>query len=113
MSVSVREAKYLIEHPDILLALSQGKTIEYKENADAQWAPITNPAFRHGVEYRVKPEPRVKYFVERNNGQIVYTSDEEEKAVSRRNDLNDPDQPDEGGIDIYRPYRLVRFVEQL
>lgn len=36
MAVSVREAKYLIEHPDILLALSQGKTIEYKENADAQ-----------------------------------------------------------------------------
>ncbi|TXH57714.1 MAG: hypothetical protein E6Q97_03950 [Desulfurellales bacterium] len=114
MAVSVREAKYLLAHPEILLGLAEDKIIEYKETINGvQWIPVANPAFIDGVEYRVKPEPRVKYYIERNNGFVVYTSDEEAKAVSRCNDLNDPDQPDEGGLDMYRPYRLVKFVEQL
>lgn len=111
------EARFMLVNPELLLAFAEGKEIEYALKDTNKWFSGANAEDMSfdpsGWDYRIKREPRVKYYVERNNGFVVYTSDEEAKAVSRCNDLNDPDQPDEGGVDMYRPYRLVKFVEQL
>lgn len=105
MGVSTREAKYLVAHPDILLALSQGKTIEYKETPDAQWVKIVTPAFVEGMEYRVKPEPRTWYLVLRKDGtaaRICTTEAEAKEAVVGY---------DAGGHPQSKPYSWIEVQE--
>ncbi len=107
MAVSVREAKYLLAHPEILLGLAEGKIIECKlKSADAQWEPVDGPSFVDNVEYRVKPEPpRTWFLLLRKDGTTVRTyatKDDAEIGVRYYNDK---------GASQFMPYRWVEVQE--
>ena len=110
MAVSIREAKYLLAHPEILLGLAEGKIIECKrKSADAQWETIDAPSFVDNVEYRVKPEPRKFFITVRNNGttDFVYEDNDAWKKVKSMIDIN------EYGLNAFKPYTYVEVLEQL
>ena len=109
MAVSIREAKYLLAHPEILLGFAEGKIIEYKETINGvQWIPTANPSFIDGMEYRVKPEPRKFFLTMRSNGTIdfIYKDNDEWQKIKAMIDA------DEYGFKGCRPYTYVEVLEQ-
>ena len=57
------EAKELLP---IIEAYSEGKQIQYYDNAMEQWFNTPYPSFIKNVKYRVKPEPEYRPFKDRD-----------------------------------------------
>lgn len=47
-------------HLDIIKAFAEGKTIEYYNEYKEEWITSLDPCFNSDCEYRVKPEPVVR-----------------------------------------------------
>lgn len=53
----------------IITAFSQGKTIQFLANASvpnsSYWENVLTPSWQNDIEYRLKPEPREVFIVEK------------------------------------------------
>lgn len=55
-------------HWDLILALKEGKTIQYFSNSWNKWRDVASPAFISTDKYRIKPEPKSYWFNVYSNG---------------------------------------------
>lgn len=46
-------------------ALAAGKPLQYRGGITGDWYEAKNPSFASGSEYRIKPEPREVFIVEK------------------------------------------------
>lgn len=87
--------------------LSQGKTVQVKNESysgQSFWADNPSPGWIKGMDYRLKPEPRVVWLIFRNSGNqdaVMYTPQDAKQLV----DLWDSSFPK------HAPHTAIRFVE--
>ncbi len=90
----------------VIQAHKDGKTIQYKVGEDMDWLNIPHQKFNFGgYDYRVKPEPMVRYAVVGNLGHtkdhvFVYDTNKSDAEYYVR-------------ISANPNLRLVKFVEEL
>ena len=86
-----------IDHPhaEVIAAYYSGKTVEYNTGDEWRlWGKATAPSFCPATQYRIKPEPLVRWLVVTDQGATV-------SAWSIKPQ-----------IDAREGYRIVRMVEQ-
>jgi len=55
----------------IIQAYAEGKTIQYRANINVGWRDAGGPRWDDDFEYRIKPEPKVIYVNEYENGDMA------------------------------------------
>ena len=108
-----REAQFMRDNPDLFLAYAAGKRIERANKGQNNWHVVTEGIDFNSdkFDFRVKTDPRVLYTIERNNGEIIYKSNDTAATKAQLVALNDEGH-NSLGIDRYRPYRLVKYIEE-
>lgn len=53
--------KALIKHWNFILAFKEGKKLQWKGVTDDVWFDVDSPPFRQCDEYRIKPEPIIRW----------------------------------------------------
>ena len=58
----------------VIQAFAEGKAIEMRPEDDPRWVDVSDPAWSHGMEYRIKPETvktlRYKRFIADHRGAL-------------------------------------------
>lgn len=97
----------------VLTAHRDGKCIEYRTVTGVHWSPCTSPIWSFDkCVYRVKPEPMVRWCVVRNTNVITDSYVSKEDAEKKVRGFNSDDDRS-SGVPEFRPYRVVKMVEEL
>ena len=65
------DKKTAVKHWDCIIALKEGKKIQYKSKVSTRWENTLNPCFDYESEYRVEPEPLLIPFTFKNADKLI------------------------------------------
>lgn len=99
------------EKIEVMQAAASGKLVQWRYSCtNDKWQDASAPLWNwHSCDYRVKPEPKINWFVVRNNGTQAHCVPYERKDYADQF-ADDCNKPGKGiGHESYRPYTVTSF----